>query len=101
MNIFCQALNTPYNQKMNSGVVPLFIRFLPLLLLLVSQPAPADYPIEVIQLKSRSLEEILPVVRPLLGADGTATGMGSSLVLKAAPDQDQATRPICPPMPVK
>jgi len=94
MNIFCQALNTPYNKKMNPGVIPSFIRFLPLLLMLVSQPAPADYPIEVIQLKSRPLEEILPVVRPLLGADGTATGMGSNLVLKAAPDQVREIRKL-------
>ena len=55
------------------------------MLLLTSQLALADYPIEVIELKSRSLEEILPLVRPLIGADGTATGMGNNLVLKAAP----------------
>jgi hypothetical protein len=65
-----------------------------LLLLLVSQTAPADYPIEVIELKSRPLEEILPVIRPLIGADGTATGMGNSLVLKAAPQQVREVRKL-------
>ena len=57
-----------------------------------SQPARADYPIEVIPLTSRPLEEILPVVRSLIGADETATGMGNSLVLKAAPEHVREIR---------
>ena len=48
-------------------------------------PVFADYPIEVIQLHSRSYEEILPVIQPFVGSDGTVTGLGSSLVIKAAP----------------
>lgn len=92
---FCyQSLDTPYNQTMNPGAVASLIRFLPLLLLLVSQPAAADYPIEVIPLKARSLDEILPVIRPLLGEDGTATGMGNNLVLKAAPKQVDEIREL-------
>ena len=47
----------------------------------------ADYPIEVIELKSRSYEEILPLVQPFVGSDGTVTGMGNSLVIKAAPER--------------
>ena len=47
----------------------------------------ADYPIEVIELKSRPYEEILPLVRPFVGSDGTVTGMGNSLVIKAAPER--------------
>lgn len=65
-----------------------------LLPLLNSYPASADYPIEVIQLTSRPLEEILPVIRPLIGVDGTATGMGNSLVLKAAPEQVREIRKL-------
>ena len=53
--------------------------------LLGISPVFADYPIEVIELYSRSYEEMLPVVRPFVGSDGTVTGMGSSLVIKAAP----------------
>ncbi|MGB5259115.1 MAG: secretin N-terminal domain-containing protein [Gammaproteobacteria bacterium] len=67
---------------------------IPLLLLLVSQAVSADYPIEVIELKSRPLEEILPVIRPLIGADGTATGMGNNLVLKASPEQVREVRQL-------
>jgi type II secretory pathway component GspD/PulD (secretin) len=50
-------------------------------------PVFADYPIEVIQLHSRTYEEILPVIQPFIGSDGTVTGMGTSLVIKAAPAQ--------------
>ena len=53
--------------------------------LLGISPVFADYPIEVIELYSRSYEEMLPVIRPFVGSDGTVTGMGSSLVIKAAP----------------
>jgi hypothetical protein len=45
----------------------------------------ADYPIEVFELQSRSYTEILPVIQPFVGSDGTVTGMGSKLVVKAAP----------------
>jgi hypothetical protein len=72
----------------------LFIRTIPLLLLLNSQGVSADYPIEIIQLKSRPLEEILPVIRPLIGAGGTATGMGNNLVLKAEPADVRAIRKL-------
>ncbi len=62
-----------------------FSRIIPLCFLLYGQLAVADYPIEIIELKARPLEEVLPVVRTLIGAGETATGMGSSLVLKASP----------------
>ena len=45
----------------------------------------ADYPIEVIELHSRAYEEILPVIQPFVGSDGSITGMGNRLVIKAAP----------------
>ena len=77
---------------MKSGNVVSFL--CALLLLLVGMPVLADYPIEVIQLKSRPLDEILPVIRPLLGEDGTATGMGNNLVLKASPEQVRDIRKL-------
>jgi len=75
-------------------IFSLFMHSIPLLLLFNCQVASADYPIEVIQLKSRPLEEILPVIRPLIGADGAATGMGNSLVLKAAPEHVREIRKL-------
>ena len=61
----------------------LILMMLPLLI--AGQASPADYPIEVIGLKARPLQDILPVIRPLLGPGETATGMGNNLVIKAAP----------------
>ena len=75
-------------------LLPLILRTLALLLLLGSRGATADYPIEVIQLESRPLEEVLPVIRPLLGAGGTATGMGNNLVIKASPEDVCAVRKL-------
>jgi hypothetical protein len=54
----------------------------------------ADYPIEVIELRARTLDEVLPVVRPLVGPDATVTGMGSQLIIKASPAQVQAVRKV-------
>jgi hypothetical protein len=79
---------------MNTDTGCSLLRAFPLLLLLISLPVAADYPIEVIQLKSRPLDEILPVINPLLGEDGTATGMGDKLVLKAAPEQVREIRQL-------
>ena len=59
--------------------------FVGLFCLLLSTPAMSDYPIEVIELKSRPLDEILPVIQPGGGADGMVTGMGNNLVIKASP----------------
>ena len=57
-------------------------------------PAYADYPIEVIELQAATLDEVIPVVRPLAGPDGTVTGMGNNLVIKAAPDRVREIREL-------
>jgi len=54
----------------------------------------ADYPIEVIELQARPLEEILPVIRPFAGPDGTVTGMGNRLVIRAAPARIREIRQL-------
>jgi type II secretory pathway component GspD/PulD (secretin) len=56
--------------------------------------ARADYPIEVIELKARTLDEVLPVVRPLVGGDAAVTGMGNQLIIKASPAQVEAVRKL-------
>ena len=56
------------------------------------QPALADYPIEVIELQSRSVDEVLPLLRSVAGRDATLTGMGSKLVIKAPPQRVQEIR---------
>ena len=64
-----------------------FILFTALLGIAGISPVFADYPIEVIELHSRSYEEILPVIQPFVGSGGTVTGMGNKLVIKAAPER--------------
>ena len=71
-----------------------FIRVIPLCFLFYGQLAVADYPIEIIELNARPLEEVLPVVRTLIGAGETATGMGSNLVLKASPEHVREIRKL-------
>ena len=61
---------------------------------LLQRPALADYPIEVFELQARPLEEILPVIRPFAGPDGTVTGMGNSLVVRAAPARIREIRQL-------
>ena len=64
-----------------------FILFTALLGIAGISPVFADYPIEVIELHSRSYEEILPVIQSFVGSGGTVTGMGNKLVIKAAPER--------------
>ena len=42
-------------------------------------------PLEVIELRSKNVEEVLPVLLPLLEPGGTLTGTGQQLFLKASP----------------
>lgn len=62
--------------------------------LVISAQGFSDYPIEVIELKSRPLDEILPVIQPFVGADGTVTGMGNNLVIKASPARVKEIRQL-------
>ena len=43
------------------------------------------YELEIISLKHRSAEELLPVIRPLLADDEMASGMNYQLILRASP----------------
>jgi hypothetical protein len=62
--------------------------------LVISAQGFSDYPIEVIELKSRPLDEILPVIQPFVGADGAVTGMGNNLVIKASPARVKEIRQL-------
>lgn len=56
-----------------------------LVVLLALLPASAWAELEVITLQHRSVEEILPVVRPLLDKNGVASGMNNQLILRTSP----------------
>ena len=49
---------------------------------------------EVIPLRHRGLEEIIPVVQPLVPAPGTVTGMNNQLVVRTTPDNLQAIKDV-------
>ncbi|MBI5438983.1 MAG: hypothetical protein HY936_08595 [Nitrosomonadales bacterium] len=53
------------------------------LMLLFSAPVFAE--LEIIALKHRSAEEVLPVIRPLLGKEDVASGMNYQLILRTSP----------------
>ncbi len=51
-----------------------------------SQLSAESMTLEVIPLKHRLTEEIIPVLRPLLQPGGTITGMNNQLIIKTTPD---------------
>lgn len=57
--------------------------FFCLLLTLLCPPAVAET--EVIPLQHRSVDEVLPIIRPLLDADGVASSMNNQLILRTSP----------------
>jgi hypothetical protein len=75
-------------------LLPVIYALVVLLGLACGRPLYADYPIEVIELRSRTLDEVIPVIRPLLGTSESVTGMGNNLVLKAPPERIQQIRQL-------
>lgn len=54
----------------------------------------ADYPLEIIELKGRSVDEIIPLVAPFAGPDGVVSGMNNQLIIRAAPERLEDIRKI-------
>ncbi|MCB1751984.1 MAG: hypothetical protein KDI74_09695 [Gammaproteobacteria bacterium] len=65
-----------------------------LLLLLVNTPLLADYPLEIIELKGRPMEEVMPIIRPFVSSDGAVTGMQNQLILRTSPESLRDIRAI-------
>ena len=55
-----------------------------LLLSILATVALADYPLKIIPLKHRSAEELIPVIRPMLGAGENVGGMNYQLFVRAS-----------------
>lgn len=51
----------------------------------LAQPARAEGDLEVISLKHRTVDEVMPSLRPLLEPGGVLTGMHGQLILRATP----------------
>lgn len=54
-------------------------------LLLISCTALAETEFKIITLQHRFASDLLPMIDPMVGADGTATGMNNQLILRAQP----------------
>jgi hypothetical protein len=55
------------------------------ILLLISCAAFAETEFKIITLQHRLASDLLPIIEPMVGADGTATGMNNQLILRAQP----------------
>ena len=53
-------------------------------LMFISSAAYAE--LEVITLQHRNVEDVLPIIRPLLDKDGVASGMNNQLILRTSPN---------------
>ena len=47
----------------------------------------AETEFKIITLQHRFASDLLPIIEPMVGADGTATGMNNQLILRAAPER--------------
>jgi type II secretory pathway component GspD/PulD (secretin) len=58
-----------------------------LLFLLISQPvwAASNDPLTTIELKGRSADEVIPIIRPLLAPEDAITGKGNLLIMRTDP----------------
>ncbi len=71
------------------------MRILVLLLLLFNHSILfADDPMEIIELKARTVSEIIPIVKPFVEPNGTVTGINNQLIIRAKPEQIAEVRKI-------
>ena len=55
------------------------------ILLLISCSVYAETEFKIFTLQHRFASDLLPIIEPMVGADGTATGMNNQLILRAQP----------------
>lgn len=63
------------------------IKRLFLLCLLYSASVFAETEFKIITLQHRFASDLLPMIEPMVGANGTATGMNNQLIIRAAPER--------------
>ena len=56
--------------------------------------AAADYPLEIIDLKGRPAHDVVPLVKPFAGPDGTVVGKDNKIFVRAAPERMRDIRRI-------
>ena len=62
-----------------------FIRTLALLLALPAAPAAGQHTLEIIPLRHRTADQVLPALRPLMEPGATLTGQGTQLIVRTSP----------------
>lgn len=65
-----------------------------LILPMLSTQSFADYPLTMIQLQSRPVAEVIPVLRPFIDADGSIAGMNDQLIIRTSPNNLAEIRDI-------
>ena len=60
---------------------------LALISVLASAPVLAEIEFKIISLQHRFASDLLPAITPMVGLDGTATGMNNQLILRAQPER--------------
>lgn len=65
-----------------------------LLLLLASAPLLADYPLEIIEMKGRPVDEVIPIIKPFIDNDGSVAGMNDHLIIRTSPENLREIRRI-------
>jgi len=68
--------------------------YITLLLILASATLLADYPLEIIEMKGRSVDEIIPIIKPFVGSDGSVAGMNDQLIIRTSPENLREIRRI-------
>ncbi len=71
-----------------------FTDWLVALLLLPTLVTGAERVMEIIPLKHRLVDEVIPVLKPLVEPGGTLTGMNNQLIIKSSPANIEAIREI-------
>jgi len=77
---------------MRTSITKYIIAFL--LVVSVAVVSQAEDSIEVIQLKGRTAEEMIPIIRPLMKQNEALSGRGYSLIIRASQDTLQSIRQI-------
>ena len=65
-----------------------------LILIFSASHATAQSRVEVIKLKHRTAEELIPLIQPILGDGGTISGSGYTLILKAKPGNMRSAKQV-------
>jgi len=65
-----------------------------LLLLLASVSLLADYPLEIIEMKGRPVVEVIPIIKPFVGSEGSVAGMDNHLIIRTSPENLHEIRRI-------